>query len=58
MTKVRQATDIVSGKLAQAEKMQLISILNKLNDFHRDIYDKNYDPEQLLENTIRAMSDN
>ena len=58
MTKVRQATDIVSGKLTQAEKMQLISILNKLNDFHRDIYDKNYDPEQLLENTIRAMSDN
>jgi MarR family transcriptional regulator, lower aerobic nicotinate degradation pathway regulator len=58
MTKVRQATDIVSGKLTQAEKIQLISILNKLNDFHRDIYDKNYDPTGLLENTMRAMGNN
>lgn len=58
MTKVRQATDIVSGKLTQTEKMQLISILNKLNDFHLDIYDKNYDPAELLENTMREMSDN
>jgi hypothetical protein len=37
MTKVRQATDIVSGKLTQTEKMQLISILNKLDQFHQHI---------------------
>lgn len=58
MTKVRQATDIVSGKLTQTEKMQLVSLLNKLNDFHQAIYDKNYDAAELLENTMREMSDN
>lgn len=58
MAQVRQATDIVSGKLTQTEKMQLISILNKLNNFHQEIYDKNYDVAELLENSMREMSDN
>jgi DNA-binding MarR family transcriptional regulator len=58
MAKVRQATDIVSGKLTQTEKMQLISILNKLDNFHKDIYDKNYDVAELLENSMREMNEN
>ncbi|MGN6615745.1 MAG: MarR family winged helix-turn-helix transcriptional regulator [Ilyomonas sp.] len=56
MTKVRQATDIVSGKLTQAEKMQLISLLNKLNDFHLNIYERNYDVAELLENAMQEMN--
>jgi DNA-binding MarR family transcriptional regulator len=58
MAKVRQATDIVSAKLSETEKMQLISILNKLDQFHQDIYDKNYDAAELLENTLREMNNN
>jgi DNA-binding MarR family transcriptional regulator len=54
--KVRDATNIVSGKLTHAEKMELIHLLNKLNEFHHSIYEKNYDVAQLLENVMKEMN--
>ncbi|MCO5260723.1 MAG: MarR family winged helix-turn-helix transcriptional regulator [Crocinitomicaceae bacterium] len=48
MDKIRQATSIVTGNLSQKEKMELIRLLNKLDDFHQQIYDKNIDTESLL----------
>lgn len=48
MDKIRQASTIVTGDLTYDEKMELIVLLNKLNEFHRPIYDKNIEVEHLL----------
>ncbi len=53
MEKIRKATEIVTGDLTQNEKMELIRILNKLNDFHQEIYHKNIDPEYLLNEALK-----
>lgn len=52
MHKIRQATRIVTGNLAIREKMQLITLLNKLSIFHTDIYDKNIGLDDLLEKAL------
>lgn len=49
MDKIRQATKIVCADLTSHEKMELIRLLNKLNDFHLNIYDQNIDTSNLLE---------
>lgn len=49
MNKIRKATRIVSGNLSEAEKMELIRLLTKLNDFHKGIYDENREVEELLD---------
>lgn len=49
MHKIRHATQIVTGDLTYAEKINLIRLLNKLNEFHLPIYDKNIAPEYLLD---------
>lgn len=41
MGKIREATGLVVGDLTHKEKIELVRILNKLNDFHRNAYDKN-----------------
>ncbi|UOK43341.1 MULTISPECIES: MarR family winged helix-turn-helix transcriptional regulator [Flavobacterium] len=48
MGKIREATQIVTGDLTHNEKMDLIRLLSKLNDFHQPIYNKNIEPEHLL----------
>jgi DNA-binding MarR family transcriptional regulator len=53
MDKIRQATSIVTGNLSQNEKMELIRLLNKLDNFHQPIYDRNIDTEKLLEEAIK-----
>ncbi|WP_410220719.1 MarR family winged helix-turn-helix transcriptional regulator [Pedobacter sp.] len=53
MNKIRQATTIVTGNLTHTEKMELIRLLNKLNDFHEPIYDRNIGPENLLFEAIQ-----
>ncbi len=53
MDKIRQATTIVTGDLTYAEKMELIRLLNKLNDFHLPIYDKNIDSGDLLDEVLK-----
>ncbi|MBX3163655.1 MAG: MarR family transcriptional regulator [Bacteroidetes bacterium] len=56
MNKIRQATAIVTGDLTHAEKMELIRLLNKLNDFHQPIYDKNIETEYLLNEALKAKN--
>lgn len=53
MGKIRQATEIVTGDLSHPEKMELIRLLNKLNDFHQPIYDRNIDAEHLLQEAVK-----
>lgn len=48
MDKIRQATNVVTGDLSSIEKLQLISLLQKLDHFHKPLYDKNSDSSQLL----------
>lgn len=55
MDKIRQATSIVTGDLTYNEKMELIRLLNKLNDFHKPIYDKNIEPENLLKEALKKV---
>lgn len=52
MDKIRNATQIVTGDLTHNEKMQLIHLLSKLDDFHKPIYEKNIEPENLLEEVL------
>lgn len=52
MDKIRQATSIVTGNLSQNEKMELIRLLQKLDDFHQPIYDRNIDTENLLREAL------
>ncbi|AZA89203.1 Uncharacterised protein [Chryseobacterium nakagawai] len=51
MEKIRQATHIVAGNLNHSEKMNLIRILNKLDQFHYPIFSRNIDTDQLI-NTV------
>src|SRR5690606_20238702 len=53
MYKIRKATEIVTGDLTLPEKMELIRLLNKLNDFHLPIYEKNIEPENLLTEVLK-----
>lgn len=53
MHKIRQAAEIVTGDLTRNEKMELIRLLKKLHDFHIRIYDKNIDPEFLLNEALQ-----
>lgn len=56
MDKIRIATQIVSGDLTHHEKMELIRLLHKLNDFHQNIYDKNIRPEDLLQEVLKTKA--
>lgn len=56
MEKIRNATNIISGKLSYNEKIQLINILNKLDQYHNPIYQKNIDSSILLDQVIKEYS--
>jgi len=53
MYKIRKATEIVTGDLSYSEKMELIRLLTKLDHFHLDIYEKNIEPENLLNEVLK-----
>ncbi|MDM1328807.1 MarR family winged helix-turn-helix transcriptional regulator [Myroides odoratimimus] len=53
MGKIRKATEIVTGDLTHGEKMELIRLLHKLNDFHQPIYEQNIETEYLLEEALK-----
>lgn len=53
MDKIRLATKIVTGDLTSHEKMELVRLLKKLYFFHKMIYDKNIEPEYLLEEAVK-----
>ena len=48
MNKIRKATKVVCGNLTQHEKMELIRLLQKLDNFHQPIYNMNIEPIDLL----------
>lgn len=48
MQQIRLATKIVSGNLTHPEKMELIRILQKLENFHKPIFDSNIRIADLL----------
>lgn len=58
MDKIRQATTIVSGNLLHAEKMELIRLLSKLNDFHHPIFSQHMDSNDLLAKATDRLSKN
>ena len=49
MDKIRQATNVVTGDLDFGEKMQLIHLLQKLDRFHKPLYESNIDSSKLLD---------
>lgn len=48
MPMIRNASKIISGNLTFSEKMELIRILSKLENFHNPIFNKNIAPSELL----------
>jgi DNA-binding MarR family transcriptional regulator len=53
MDKIRQATTIVSANLNHSEKMELIRLLQKLEDFHNPVFNSNISGAQLLDEVNR-----
>lgn len=49
MDKIRLATRIVTGNLSYEEKMELIRLLNKLNDFHQPIFSQHWESHGMLQ---------
>ena len=58
MAAIRKASRIVTGDLTQAEKMELIRLLQKLSDFHHPIYLHNFDQAELLDQASRLLPKN
>lgn len=56
MDKIRQATQIVTGNLSYKEKMELIRLLQKLNDFHHPFYYDNIDTSELLDTAVKSLN--
>ncbi|HEU4608169.1 MAG TPA: MarR family winged helix-turn-helix transcriptional regulator, partial [Chitinophagaceae bacterium] len=49
MDKIRKASTIVTGDLDYNEKMELIRLLTKLDQFHKPIFSANIDSQYLLQ---------
>lgn len=58
MDKIRQATQIVTGNLDHAEKMELIKLLDKLDHFHKPLFLKKIDSNDLLETAWNEIKTN
>ena len=56
MDKIRTATSIVTGNLTYNEKMDLIRILDKLEQFHLPIFSKNIDNNKLIDTVLKEYS--
>ncbi|MDG4946209.1 MarR family transcriptional regulator [Weeksellaceae bacterium KMM 9713] len=54
MDKIRKATQIVTGDLSELEKIKLIELLQKLNEFHQPIYDEQLDSSKLLDHAYKT----
>lgn len=53
MDAIRCASAVVTGNLTKEEKMALIRLLSKLDDFHNPLYCRNLKPEMLLEEAFK-----
>ncbi|MFD2595560.1 MarR family winged helix-turn-helix transcriptional regulator [Sphingobacterium griseoflavum] len=49
MPKIRQATQLIGGDLRDTEKLELIRLMTKLDNFHKPIYYANHAPANLLD---------
>ncbi|WP_413997923.1 MarR family winged helix-turn-helix transcriptional regulator [Flavobacterium sp. W1B] len=58
MKQIRRATEIVTGNLIYAEKIELIRLLKKLEHFHQPIYTENIDPSQLVDIVYQQLHRN
>ena len=56
MEKIRNASNIVTGNLTHSEKMELIRILDKLDQFHKPIFARNIESPKLLETVYQDYS--
>lgn len=56
MDKIRNATSIVTGNLTQSEKINLVQLLTKLDNFHKPIFSKNIDNQKLLDTVNKEYS--
>lgn len=57
MGKIRLATHAVSGDLSYSEKMQLIQLLHKLDNFHHPIFSLHMDSSSLLQHVSERYSE-
>ncbi len=53
MGKIRAATNIVAANLSFKEKKQLMCLLQKLDDFHKPIFERGMDTSELLERVTK-----
>ena len=49
MDDIRKASKVVTADLTENEKIELVRILSKMDKFHQKIYDRNLNPELLLD---------
>jgi len=56
MDKIRTATSIVTGNLNHNEKMDLIRLLDKLDQFHHPIFSRNIDNNKLIDTVLKDYS--
>ncbi len=55
MDNIRKASKIVSGNLSHTEKLELIQLLQKLDDFHHPIYEQNIDHTELIDKVYKDL---
>lgn len=55
MVNIRNATNIVTANLTHQEKMELIKLLTKLNEFHQPIFQKNIQSNVLLNQVYKEL---
>lgn len=53
MHSIQKASSVVTADLTYKEKMELITLLSKLNDYHRPIYDRNLPSKDLLKEVVK-----
>lgn len=54
MDKIRKATQIVTGDLSELEKLKLIELLQRLNNFHEPLYNENIEASELLDHAYKT----
>lgn len=56
MDEIRKASQVVTGNLSPSERMLLISILSKLDEFHYSVYQMNLETIDMLEAAYKKLN--
>ena len=56
MDEIRKASQVVTGNLNPSERMLLISILSKLDEFHYSVYQMNLETMDMLEAAYKKLN--